>query len=175
MPRPDEPTVRPVPLPSRWILTDPPVSLRGALDQVTVGPGGVLTLTRWPGRIGVRGGVIRSGGSRDGLEVADVVVAAGRLADHLQEAHRPVTAALVVVPGKQPPRWVSPGAIVIGTRNVASTLERLDTHLGPDDVADVLHRLAVASRASDDGLPTVANLTARLAEDRARKVGVRRG
>lgn len=164
----------PAPSPSRWDVVDAPRYLRGTLDQVAVGPGGVLALAHWPGDVVVRGGVARSGRGRQVRPVADVVVAAERLAEHLQEAHRRVTAALVVVPGDQRATWVSPGAIVLGARTLTSTLARLDTHLGPDDVSDVLRRLAAAGATDDDDLPTVATLNARLTEDRARRAGARR-
>lgn len=165
-------TDRGVPSPSRWVFNDAPGPLRGVLDQVAVGPGGVLAIARWSGRLSVRGGVVRSGGGRGDLLVADVVAATASLAAMLQEAHRPVTAALVVVPGDALPVRVG-RAVVLGADRLTATLDGLGTHLGRDDVADVLRRLDAARPGGGDGLPTLATLTARLSADRARGAGAR--
>ncbi len=164
----------PMPFPSRWVLVDAPAPVRGALDQVAVGPGGVLAIARWSGHVSVRHGVVRSGGSRRELQVAQVVAATDTLAALLQPAHRPVTAALVVVHGNQRPTKVQPGAVVLGAEYLTSIRADLGTHLGPDDVDDVLARIARADRDGEDHLPTVVTLGAKLRADRARASAARR-
>jgi len=167
-------TEPPMVLPSRWVLVDAPGPLSGSLDQVAVGPGGVLAIARWSGHVSVRRGIVRSGGSRRDLQVAEVVAATDALAALLQAAHRPVTAAFVVVHGDQRPTKVPPGAVVLGAECLVSIRADLGTHLGPDDVDDVLRRIAAADRDGGDPLPTVVTLGTKLQADRARAAGARR-
>ncbi len=163
---------RGVPSPSRWVFNDAPGLLRSVIDQVAVGPGGVLAIARRSGQLSVRGGVVRAGGGRTDLLVADVVAATASLAAMLQESHRAVTAALVVVPGDAAPVRVG-RAVVLGADRLDDTLDGLGTHLGKADVADLLRRLEAARPGGGDGLPTLATLTAGLSADRARAGGVR--
>lgn len=167
-------TEPPMPLPSRWVLVEAPGRLSGSLDQVAVGPGGVLAIARWPGHVSVRRGIVRSGGSRRDLQVDEVAAATDALAALLQPAHRPVTCALIVVHGDTRPTRVPPGAVVLGAGYLTSIRAGLGTHLGPDDVADVLRRIAAADSDGIDLLPTVVTLGAKLQADRARAAGARR-
>ncbi|WP_372595496.1 hypothetical protein [Actinotalea sp.] len=167
-----EPVDHPVPQPFGWVLVDAPAHLREVLDQVAVGPGGVLAIARWTTRVGVRRGTVHPASASQAVD--DVVLATTRLAEALQPAHRPVTAALVVVPGDRRPTRVSPGAVVVGEQRFTATLAGLGRHLGPDDAADVRRRLAAPPLPEDD-LPTVATLTALLQADRERNARAHRG
>ena len=179
-----EPRFPAVPRPFGWALLNPPAYLSAALDQVAVGPGGVLAIARWTGHVTVRRGVLHArsaqrapSGPRPGgpaPEVAEVVLAATRLADRLQPPHAAVTAALIVVPGGARPTRVAPGAVVVGEDRFTATLAGLDRHLGPDDAADIRLRLAAPHDPEED-LPTVATLVAQLQTDRERETRAHHG
>ena len=162
-----------VPGQSPWVLVDAPEHLRGVLDEVAVGPGGILAIARWTHHVIVHRGVVRAGSSDQGFGVNDVVLASVRLGELLHKPHRAVTAPLVVIPGNHPPMRVRPGAVVLGDEHLGDVLHGLDRHLGPDDVADVLRRLTAADQHADD-LPTVDTLTAQFRAARERPGGSRR-
>ena len=152
-----------------WVVVDPPSRFPGPIEHVMVGSGGVLAAARWSGDVTVVDGVLHQNGRRRELQAADLVRETDALAGLLRKEHRQVVAPVVVTRGGHPPIKVAPGLVLIGADALADTLEALPTHLGPDDTADVLGRIAQARARRVDELPTQATLSATLSADRARR------
>ncbi len=152
-----------------WVVVVPPSRFPGPIEHVMVGSGGVLAAARWSGDVTVVDGVLYQNGRRRELQAADLVRETDALAGLLRKEHRQVVAPVVVTRGDHPPIKVAPGLVLIGTDALAPTLEALTTHLGPDDTADVLGRIAQARARRVDELPTQATLSAVLGADRARR------
>lgn len=152
-----------------WVVVDPPARFPGPIDHVIVGSGGVLAAARWSGDVSVVDGVLHQNGRRRELQAADLVRETDALARLLRKEHRQVVAPLVVTRGDHQPVKVGPGLVLIGADALAWTLEGLTTHLGPDDTADVLGRIAQARARRADELPTQATLSAVLSADRSRR------
>lgn len=152
-----------------WVVVDPPSRFPGPVEHVIVGRGGVLAAARWSGAVTVDDGVLHQSGRRRELQAADLVRETDALAGLLRKEHRAVVAPVVVTRGDHPPIKVAPGLVLIGEGALAPTLEALTTHLGPDDTADVLGRIAQARARRADELPTQATLSAVLHADRSRR------
>lgn len=152
-----------------WVVVDPPSRFPGPIEHVIVGHGGVLATARWSGEVTVVDGVLHQNGRRRELQAADLVRETDALAGLLRKEHRWVVAPLVVTRGDDAPVKVAPGLVLIGVDALVPTLEALTTHLGPDDTADVLGRIAQARARRVDELPTQATLSAVLSADRARR------
>lgn len=163
MPDPDD-----LDVPPGWVLVAPPSRIPGPLAAVLVGAGGVVTVACWHGRVEVRAGVVHvDGRPRDAL-ATDVVRATSALAGLLRPEHRAVVAPVVLVDGDRPPAVGRPGLVVLGERRLDATLTGLPTHLGGDDVADVVGRLAQTRALHAGEVPTQVTLSATLRADRQR-------
>lgn len=155
-------------VPPGWVGVAPPSRVPGPLVTVLVGAGGVLAVACWAGHVEVHDGVLhRDGRPRPG-EAADVVRATAALAALLHPAHRAAVAPLVVTPGGRPPAVAAPGLVVLGVDRLDQTLNGLPTHLGGDDVADVVGRIAQARALHAGEVPTQVTLSATLRADRER-------
>lgn len=153
-----------------WLVVDPPGRFPGPVEQVVVGLGGVLAVARWAGEVAVVDGELHQDGRQRGLQAGDLVHETIALAQVLRPEHRAWLAPVVTVRGDRAPVKVAPGLVLLGEDRLAWTLAGLDTHLGPDDVSDVLGRLAQARARRADELPTQASLSAALLADRRRRV-----
>ena len=151
-----------------WLLIDPPGRVPGPIAHLVVGTGGVLAVARWSGEVGVEDGVLHQDGRCRRLQGEDLVRAAADVAALLHPDHR-VVAPVVLTDGDAPPAKVAPGLILMGVDTLAWTLAGLPTHLGADDVADVVGRVAQARARRTDQLPTQATLAAVLTADRGRR------
>lgn len=152
-----------------WVVVDPPSRFPGPIDHVVIGRGGVLAVARWSGDVTVVGDVLHQNGRRRELQATDLVRETDALAGLLRKEHRDAVAPVIVTRGDHPPIKIAPGLVLIGTQALAPTLEKLPAHLGPDDIADVLGRIAQARARRADELPTQATLSAVLDADRARR------
>ncbi|MCV2392684.1 hypothetical protein OEB99_00030 [Actinotalea sp. M2MS4P-6] len=150
-----------------WLVIDPPGRFPGPVEHVLVGQGGVLAVARWSGDVAVTEGVLFQNGRRRELQSADLVREADALAGLLHKRHRPWVAPVVVARGDAGPVKVRPGLILVGADALAWTLEDLPIHFGPDDMADVVGRVAQARARRAEELPTQATLSAQLLADRA--------
>lgn len=155
-------------VPPGWVRVTPPSRVPGPLGAVLVGVGGVLAVARWHGRVEVRGAVPHVDGRAREDRAADVVRATAALAGLLRPEHRAVVAPLVVVAGDLPPTLARPGLVVLGEDRLVGTLDGLATHLGGDDVADVVGRIAQVRALHAGEAPTQATLAATLRADRER-------
>lgn len=151
-----------------WVVIDPPGRFPNPIERVVVGGGGVLAVARWTGDVTVVDGVVHQGGRRRELQAADLVRATDALIALLHKKHRDWVGAVVVVRGGGAPVKLSPGFVLVGESRLPWTLAGLDTHFGPDDVADVIGRIAQARSRRSEALPTQATLSDQLLADRAR-------
>lgn len=152
-----------------WVVIDPPGRFPGPIERVVVGQGGILAVARWSGAVTVVEGVLHQNGRRRELQSADLVREADQLAGLLRREHRGVVAPIVAARGNGAPVKVAPGLVLVGADRLPWTLAGLDTHLGPDDIADVIGRIAQARSRRSGELPTQATLSAALLADRKRR------
>lgn len=150
-----------------WLVVDPPGAVGGPIDRVAVGFGGVLALVRWHGAVTVADGVLHQDGRRRELQAADLVAETAALAAVLAPPHRSLVAPVVVTAGDDAPQKVHPGLVLIGADLLGWTTAGLGPRLGPDDVADVVGRIAQARHRRVDDLPTQKTLSALFDADRA--------
>lgn len=155
-------------VPPGWVQVAPPSRVPGPLTAILAGAGGVVAVARWAGRVEVHGGVVHEDGRPRAAQAADVVRATAALAALLHPAHRAAVAPLVCVPGDRRPEVAAPGLVVLGEDRLESTLTGLPTHLGGDDVADVVGRIAQARSLRAGEVPTQVTLSATLRADRER-------
>lgn len=155
-------------VPHGWVRIAPPSRVPGPLAALLVGVGGVVAVARWHGRVEVRDSVVVVDGRPRHALAADVTSATAALAALLRAEHRAVVAPVAVVAGDQAPTLARPGLVVLGEDRLAATLEGLPTHLGGDDVADVVGRVAQVRALHAGEVPTQLTLAATLRADRER-------